>query len=107
MAHISVFLGYAVGIPVLGPFVVLLLVRDRSAFARRHSLEALNYQLSLLVYLLSGAAISLLTQGLALWVLVPVAFALLIATVVFIVQGALAASAGREYRYPLSIRMVR
>jgi uncharacterized protein len=107
MAHVSVFLGYMVGIPVLGPFVVLLLVRDRSSFARKHATEALNFQLSLLLYFLVGTVISVFVGTLALWVLVPVAFALLIAAVVFIVQGALVASAGREYRYPLSIRMVR
>jgi uncharacterized Tic20 family protein len=49
----------------------------------------------------------IVTVGLALLVVVPVAAAVLIGAVVFTVTGGVKANNGEDYRYPINIRMVR
>jgi uncharacterized Tic20 family protein len=76
----------------VGPLVFLLLSGRRSAYVRRHALEALNFQLTLL-------AVVILTFGIG---------AILYA-VTWIVAGvaAIAALAGHEFRYPFTLRLLR
>ena len=98
---------------------VWLLVRDSSAFASEHAKEALNFNLSMLIYtgvavaitlLLVGA--TLLTLGLGLLVTAPAGLVLLalyaaIAVVWFVCSlvAAFKAYDGQTYRYPLTIRL--
>lgn len=109
--HLSALLGGFVGLPFLGPLVIMLMIRDRSAFARAHAVESLNFQLSLLIYttlaVLAGVAVSLLTFGAGLLLVVPLMVVVPILVMVFIVLAAMAAGRGEGYRYPLTIRMVR
>jgi uncharacterized Tic20 family protein len=77
----------------IGPLVMVLVTRgDRTSFARSQAVEALNFQLSLLL-------ISIVTLGLG-YVLLPVAWVLCIV-------AAVSAGNGRAYRYPLTMRPVR
>lgn len=111
VGHLSWLAGSLVGLPVLGPLVLFLVLRDRGPFVRHHTAEALNAQLSLLVYGLGvavvGGIITVLTVSLfaPLWALAGVV--LVVAGVVLTVLAAIAASRGQWYRYPWSIRFVR
>jgi len=83
-----------------------LLIRNSAnatAFDKRHATESLNFQLSLLIYGVALAIVSILTLGVGLILLVPV----LITALVFNIMAITAANAGREYRYPLTIRFVK
>lgn len=108
-AHASavagIFLG---GLPAfLGPLVVWLLRRDANdPFATEHAREALNFNLSVIIYGVAAAVLSVITLGLALLVVVPVAAVAFVIYLVFSVQAALAASRGATYRYPLTMRLV-
>ena len=42
MAHLSWLAGSLVGLPVLGPLVLWLVLRERGPFVRHHTAEALN-----------------------------------------------------------------
>jgi uncharacterized Tic20 family protein len=76
----------------VGPLVMVLVTRgDRTSFARSQAVEALNFQLSLLL-------MSIVTLGLG-YVLWPVAW-------VFCIIAAVSAGNGRAYRYPLALRPV-
>ncbi len=110
LAHLSPFVGGFVGFPVLGPLVVYLMYKDRSAFVRANAASALNFQLLLLIVSVVGGVLALigtlLTVGLALFVVVPVALAIAVGAIVLQVIAAVAANRGEVYRYPLTPVMV-
>ncbi|MPZ96189.1 MAG: DUF4870 domain-containing protein [Propionibacteriales bacterium] len=84
----------------LAPLIVMILVDKRSAFARQQAVEALNFQLSFLLYAIVAAFSLLLLIGLLLLPVVGVLW------LVFMVIAAVRSSNGEPYRYPLTIRMV-
>ena len=99
-SHLSAFVQFA-GIPaVLGPLAVWLLKRD-DPLVEDQAREALNFNISYLIYgLVAGISIILLI-GL---VLLP---AVLIAWFVLVIVATVKASAGEVYRYPMTIRFIR
>lgn len=110
-AHLSAFVGAMVALAFMGPLVVWLVRRDQGdGFAEHHAKEALNFQLSMLVYLIGGsvvgALLALLTLGIGLIVIVPVGVAVFLAWVVLPILAAVKASNGEGYRYPITIRFV-
>ncbi len=100
-AHLSGFVAAWVALGFLGPLVVMLTGGTTSAYVRRHAVEALNFNLSVLLYLGISALLMLVVVGFVLMPIVGVVYAIIS------VLGAMAASRGEEYRYPLSIRFVR
>lgn len=113
-AHLAPLLGAVVGTFTGLPYFLLwlpgLLIRQSrsaTAFDRRHATESLNFQLSLLVYIASGIVFSLLTIGIGLLIAGPGLIGLAITALVFNIMAIAAASGGREYRYPLTIRFVK
>ena len=104
----------------LAAFAVWMLVRDRSEFAATHAKEALNFNLSMLLYAIAAVAIgvvllgaTVLTLGLGLLVTIPAGIVLLcvIAAIALMwlvcsIIAAVRAWNGEEYRYPLTIRLL-
>lgn len=100
---------------------VWMLVRERHPFAAEHAKEAVNFNLSMLIYaciafviglLLVGATV--LTLGLGLLVTAPAGLLLLavaagiaIAWFVCSLIAAFKAYDGQQYRYPLTIRLFK
>ncbi|WP_329479908.1 DUF4870 domain-containing protein [Kribbella sp. NBC_01510] len=107
VAHIGVFVAAWFAMGFLCPLVVWLVYRQRSDFVRRHALESLNFQLSLLIYTAIAVVLILITFGLGVLIIIPLIIIGAVAAVVFIVLATMAASSGNEYRYPLTIRLVR
>jgi uncharacterized protein len=107
IAHVGVFVAAWFAMGFLCPLVVWLVYRYRSEFVRRHSLESLNFQLSLLIYTAVAVVLILITFGLGVLIIIPLVVIGAVAALVFIILATMAASSGGEYRYPLTIRMVR
>jgi uncharacterized protein len=109
-AHLSAYLGAWVGLAFLGPLVVWLVKRDDHPFIDHHGKEALNFNISVLLYGVIGVVIAipvgLLTLGIGLIPLVIVGVALAVVWVVFPILAAIKAANGEGYRYPLTIRFV-
>jgi uncharacterized Tic20 family protein len=85
---------------VIAPLVVWLVFKDRSAFLDRTGKEALNMQISYLIYgLVSGFSIVLLV-GILLFPVV------MLAWLVLMVVATVKVSSLEDYRYPLVIRFV-
>lgn len=90
---------------VIGPFCVLvplvmwLIKKDESEYLDDHGREALNFELSLLVYLVLLIPIGIITLGLVylLWA------ALAVVGPIF---AAVAGNKGRYFRYPATIRFI-
>lgn len=99
-AHLSVFVGAWFALAFLGPLVVWLLKREEHQFIAMHAKEALNFNLSVLIYVIVGVILSFLIIG------IPLLIAIGIAWIVLTVIAAVKAENGEEYRYPLTIRFV-
>ncbi len=90
----------------IAPLVIMLTVGNQSAFVRRHAVESLNFQLSVLIYGVAAFLFSLVTIGLGLLIVIPLALVFLVFALVFLIQGSIKAMNGEEYRYPLTLRLV-
>jgi hypothetical protein len=85
-----------------------------SPFANDHAREALNFQISLVLWLLIGTVAAIvfttITFGLGLVLVLPLAVAgaitLIVLSLVGCIRGAIFASRGQYYRYPVTIRVL-
>lgn len=89
----------------IGAGGALLLRPLNSDFVAEHAKEALNFNLSMFIYLIIGVLFSVFTLGLGLLVVVPMAIVLAIAWLVCSIQASIAASDGLAYRYPFTLRL--
>jgi uncharacterized protein len=105
---------------IVGGLVVYLVKRDESPFATEHAREAMNFNLSMLLYACAAVAIgvvlagaTLLTLGLGLILTIPAGLALVAAMAAIAVLwlvcsiiAAIKAWQGEAYRYPLTLRLI-
>lgn len=99
IAHLSGFVP-VVGF-ILGPLVIWLTWRDRSPFVASQAKEALNFNLTVgIAALLCGV---LVLAGIG----VPLLVVLFLAWVGCTLLAAMRASEGVDYRYPVSLRLIR
>lgn len=108
-AHASALAGVLLGgLPAfLGPLVVWLLRRDQhDPFATEHSRQALNFNLSVIIYAVAAVLLSIVTLGLGLLVVVPLGLLAFVGYLVVTIRATLAASRGEGYRYPFTISLV-
>jgi uncharacterized Tic20 family protein len=108
VAHLSALVMLA-GVPgFVGPLVVWLLHRDRDRdhWVAAHARDALNFQLSLLVYAVGALALAVLTLGLGLLVAIPVIVVAIVASVAVPIVAALRAADGERYRYPATLQLI-
>lgn len=99
-SHIGSLVAAWFAMGFLCPLLIMLTKGNESAFVRRHSVESLNFQISLLIYLAVSAVLILLVVGIFLMIAVGI-FALVV-----IIIATVRAGNGEEYRYPLCIRLV-
>jgi uncharacterized protein len=104
----------AASLGFLAPLIIWLVKRDDHPSLDHHGKEALNFQLTVLIAVVVSALlvvpaliIGILTLGIGLVLMALVALAALVLWIVLPIQGALAASRGEGYRYPLTLRLVR
>jgi uncharacterized Tic20 family protein len=106
VAHLSALVGLA-GVPsFIGPLVVWLLHRGRDPWVAEQARDALNFNLSLLVYAGAALALTILTVGLGLLVVVPAAIVVATGWLVVTVLAAIRAADGGRYRYPLTLQLI-
>ncbi len=109
-AHWSALVAAFVALAFLGPLVVLFTKGNSSGYVRRHAVESLNFQLSMLIYGVAGTIVGIVlvvaTLGIGLLVFLPLMIAFSIFWLVMTIMGAMKAGNGEDYRYPLTIRMV-
>jgi uncharacterized Tic20 family protein len=83
------------------PLIIWLSFRDKYEFVDDQGKEAINFQISLTIYLVAAAILVFIAIGLLLVIGLAV-FALIVS-----VKAALRAGEGIEFRYPITIRFVR
>lgn len=105
-AHLTALAALLVGLPFMGPLVVYL-AKKENPFVRRHAAEALNFNLSIMLYTIVLAIVTIALLFVLVGILlIPLFLVLLAAWIIFVIVAAVAASRGEEYRYPLTIRFV-
>ncbi len=90
----------------MAALVVWLIIRDRSSFAAEHAKEAINFNLSMFLYVAASILLVIFTLGIGLLVAVPLWIVLGISWIVCTIVTAFKAYDGETYRYPLTIRLI-
>ena len=103
--HLSGLAGFLPIVPgigcVIAPLIVWQMKKEEGPFVDENGKEALNFQISILIY---GIIAGLLIMACIGIVLLP---AVVVFDVVFLIIAALKANKGESYRYPLTIRFVK
>jgi uncharacterized Tic20 family protein len=85
--------------------LIFFLVKKDDVFVRNHAREALNFQITVGALHLVN---SIMVDVVPLWVIlswIP-SIGLFVISLAWSIQGLQAANAGREYRYPVAVRLV-
>jgi len=121
VAHLAALTGHLIPFgSLVGPLVIWLVKRDESAFVNEHGKEAVNFQLSAMVYgiLYLTVAFAVISAGLhagivanlaalpSLYSVIAVGMLLWLIWTVCVIVGAVTAAGGKPFRYPLSIRFI-
>ncbi len=102
VAHLSPLAGSLVcGLTFLGPLVVWLVKKDQSEFVRLNALHALGFNIALFIPLLIAIALTCVTGGILGLLLTPIMILVGLAALAYIIIGAVNASNGYVYAYPL------
>jgi len=102
ICHASALLGVFLHFPghLFPPLIVWLLKRGDSPEIDAHGKEAVNFQITMLIYNAVAAAFCLILIGFvflaALWLV----------NAILVIVAAIQASDGRLYRYPMTIRFI-
>jgi uncharacterized protein len=99
-AHLSSFVAAYVALGILGPVVVYFVKGQQSPFVRAHAVEAINFNITALIGIIVSAVLLIVGIGVILLGIIGIVY--LITTI----RGAMAASKGMTYRYPLTIRFI-
>ncbi|MDX2248336.1 MAG: DUF4870 domain-containing protein [Bacteroidia bacterium] len=101
-AHLSALAGYVIPFgSVLGPLIIWLMKRDEMPLVGKHAKEALNFQLSIALYMIVSVFLILIIVGIFLLI------GLAIFQLVAIIMAAVSVSGGKEYQYPMTIRFIK
>ncbi|HEY2714226.1 MAG TPA: DUF4870 domain-containing protein [Chthoniobacterales bacterium] len=103
LCHASALLGVFLHFPghLIPPLIIWLAKRDQSPEIDAHGKEAVNFQLSMLLYNLIAVVFCVILIGFAFLII------LWILNAIFAIIAAIQASDGKFYRYPMTIRFIQ
>jgi len=100
--HLGAFAGYIFPLGnILAPLIIWLAKKEKLPLVEDQGRESLNFQISLTIYFLVSALLTLKLVGYMLIV------ALAIFNIVMLITAAVKANSGGRYRYPLTIRFIK
>lgn len=94
-AHLGGILG------ILPALIIYLVFKDRGAFTRTESKEALNFQITVLIAYVVSFVLWLVIVGMLL------TFVVWAGSLVLMIMAGIAANRGEDYRYPVNLRLVK
>lgn len=98
--HLLLLAGFF--LPVVPSLILWLIKRDQSSFVDDHGKEAVNFQISLVIYMLVSVPLIIIC-GLGYVTM----FAACVVGIVGMILAAVGANRGQYFRYPMSIRLIR
>jgi uncharacterized Tic20 family protein len=102
LCHLSSFAGFLFPFGgIIGPLICWMSRRDDSLWINENGKAALNFNLSILLYMVLISPLIFIVIG------IPLIGMLFIFKYVFIVIASIKASKGEEFRYPLSIPFIQ
>lgn len=101
--HLAALAGFLTGGlgSIIGPLVVWLIKKDQFPFVNDQGKESLNFQISILIYLIISAILMIIGIGIVLVIIVA------IFDLVEVILASIKANEGVAYRYPLTIRFIK
>jgi len=100
LALLTHILGILTGF--LGPLVIWLVKKDDSPFLDQHGKEALNFQISVVLYSLPIIVITFITCGIGAILVLPLIIYIWVGCILAAMQG----HRGEAAHYPLTIRLL-
>jgi uncharacterized Tic20 family protein len=97
LSHLSALLG----VGILLPLIIYLVKKDESPAVAYHSKEALNFHISIYLYVLCCVPLAFVFVG------IPMIAIIVVSTFIFSIIAAVRSVDGEQYRYPLTIRLVK
>lgn len=102
LCHFSIFVGHFIPFGnIIAPLIIWLMKKNESSFVDHHGKESLNFQISLLIYIIISVILAFVLIGFVL------AIALWIFSLVIVIIAGVKANDGEWYRYPLTIRFIK
>jgi uncharacterized Tic20 family protein len=102
LCHLSAFAGFFFPFGgIIGPLICWMSKRDDSAWININGRAALNFNLSMLLYIILSLPLCIIVIG------IPIVMALGTLKVVCIIIASIKAARGEMFRYPLSIPFVQ
>jgi uncharacterized protein len=100
--HLCGLLGYIVPFGnIAGPIIIWAIKGKEMPSLEKHYKEALNFQISMTIYMMICFILTFLLIG---FILFPI---IIVLDIIFIIKAALAANKGQLYHYPLTIHLVK
>ena len=108
IGHLAAFTAFISGIGcVVGPLIVWLVKRDTLPFAGEQALEALNFNITVVLAAVALWIFMIITLGIGALLAVPLGLVLFCGWLVLTIIAAVKANNGEHYRYPVALRLVK
>ncbi|MDP4222981.1 MAG: DUF4870 domain-containing protein [Bacteroidota bacterium] len=102
LCHLSAFAGFFFPFGgIIGPLVCWLSRKDDSLWVDRNGKASLNFQISMLLYIVLAIPLCFIIVG------IPIVIFIGVLKVICIIIGSVKASKGEDFRYPLSIPFIQ
>ena len=102
LCHLSAFAGFFFPFgAIIGPLICWLSRKDESQWVDQNGKAALNFQISILLYMVLTVPLIFIIVG------IPIVLFLVFLKVICIIIGSVKASKGEEFKYPLTIPFIQ
>ena len=102
LCHVGAFAGYIIPFGhIIAPLIIWLIKKDESSFVDDQGKESLNFQISISIYAIIAALLTLVVIGAVLLI------AVVIFDVIMVIIAAVRSNSGERYRYPLCMRLIK
>lgn len=98
--HLSALLATVTGVGILAPLVLWMIKKDRSPYIDYHGKQAVNFNLSVIIYGIVSAVLIIIGVGLLMLL------ALVVGWFVLVIVAGIKANDGEYYRYPLTLPLI-
>ena len=102
LCHFSVFSMFVFPFGnILAPLIIWLIKKEEISFVENQSKEVLNFQISITIYLIVSALLIIILVG------IPLFIGIGIFNIVITIIAAIKANDGKNYRYPINLRIIK
>jgi len=98
--HLSLLVYLIVPIPIVPVLIMWLIKKDQSPLVDDHGREALNFQITLVIYMILSTVLIFCGIGIVLTI------GVYVLGLIGMIMAATAANRGEYFRYPMTLRMI-